>query len=153
MFISTLFAGDPGSDCRVCGGCSFLRLKGDYLAIVTLGFGEIIRVAILNTDFLGASRGLSVVGTYTNFFWTYGSVVLCIYVVLSLVHSTYGRGFLTVRDDEVAAEAMGINTTKYKVVAFVVALFSPGWRGPCTLISKPSLRQKDSIFSGRWTSW
>jgi branched-chain amino acid transport system permease protein len=56
-------------------------------------------------------------------------VVLCIYVVLSLVHSTYGRGFLTVRDDEVAAEAMGINTTKYKVVAFVVASFFAGVAG------------------------
>jgi len=65
-------------------------------------------------------------------------VVLCIYVVLSLVHSTYGRGFLTVRDDEVAAEAMGINTTKYKVVAFVVASFFAGWRAHFTLISRHS---------------
>src|ERR1700744_484053 len=111
MFISTLFAGLLAAIAGFAVGVPSLRLKGDYLAIVTLGFGEIIRVAILNTDFIGASRGLSGIGTYTNLFWTYGSVILCIYVVLSLVHSTYGRGFLTVRDDEVAAEAMGGNTT------------------------------------------
>ncbi|MBV8142121.1 MAG: branched-chain amino acid ABC transporter permease, partial [Verrucomicrobia bacterium] len=129
MFVSMLFAGAMAAIAGFAVGVPSLRLKGDYLAIVTLGFGEIIRVAILNLDFLGASRGLSVPGTYTNLFWTYGSVVLCIYVVLSLVHSTYGRGFLTVRDDEVAAEAMGINTTKYKVVAFVVAAFFAGVAG------------------------
>jgi branched-chain amino acid transport system permease protein len=129
MFLSMLVAGILAGVAGFAVGVPSLRLKGDYLAIVTLGFGEIIRVAILNTDFLGASRGLSVVGAYTNLFWTYGSVVFCIYVVLSLVHSTYGRGFLTVRDDEVAAEAMGINTTRYKVVAFVVASFFAGVAG------------------------
>ena len=127
LFISMFFAGVLAAIAGFAVGVPSLRLKGDYLAIVTLGFGEIIRVAILNTDFLGASRGLSVIGSYTNLFWTYGSVVLCIYVVLSLVHSTYGRGFLTVRDDEVAAEAMGINTTKYKVLAFVVSLVFRGY--------------------------
>jgi branched-chain amino acid transport system permease protein len=129
MFVSTLLAGILAAIAGFAVGVPSLRLKGDYLAIATLGFGEIIRVAILNTDFVGASRGLSVVGAYTNLFWTYGSVVLCIYVVLSLVHSTYGRGFLTVRDDEIAAEAMGINTTRYKVVAFVVASFFAGVAG------------------------
>ncbi len=129
LFVSMFFAGVLAAIAGFAVGVPSLRLKGDYLAIVTLGFGEIIRVAILNTDFLGASRGLSVIGSYTNLFWTYGSVVLCIYVVLSLVHSTYGRGFLTVRDDEVAAEAMGINTTKYKVLAFVVASFFAGIAG------------------------
>jgi len=129
LFVSMCFAGILAAIAGFGVGVPSLRLKGDYLAIVTLGFGEIIRVAILNTDFLGASRGLSVTGSYTNLFWTYGSVVLCIYVVLGLVHSTYGRGFVTVRDDEVAAEAMGINTTKYKVLAFVIASFFAGIAG------------------------
>src|ERR1700693_3757193 len=114
MFVSTLFAGLLAAIAGVAVGVPSLRVKGAYFAIVTLGFGEIIRVAILNTDFIGASRGLSVTGAYTNLFWTYGSVVLCIYVVLSLVHSTYGRGFLTVRDDEGAAEGMGLETAKYR---------------------------------------
>jgi branched-chain amino acid transport system permease protein len=129
FFVSMLFAGILAAIAGFGVGVPSLRLKGDYLAIVTLGFGEIIRVAILNTDFLGASRGLSVTGSYTNLFWTFGSVVLCIYVVLGLVYSTFGRGFVTVRDDEVAAEAMGINTTKYKVLAFVVASFFAGIAG------------------------
>ena len=68
-------------------------------------------------------------GNYTNLFWTYGLAGICVYTVLALVNSTYGRGFLTVRDDEVAAEAMGINTTRYKVQAFVVASFFAGIAG------------------------
>jgi branched-chain amino acid transport system permease protein len=129
FLISMLLAGFLAAIAGFAVGVPSLRLRGDYLAIATLGFGEIIRVAILNTDFVGASRGLSVTGSYTNLFWTYGSVAVCVYVVLGLVHSTYGRGFLTVRDDEVAAEAMGINTTKYKVIAFVVASFFAGIAG------------------------
>jgi len=129
FFISMLIGGVLAAVTGLLVGIPSFRLKGDYLAIVTLGFGEIIRTAILNTDFLGASRGLSVAGAYTNIFWTFGLTAICVYVVLSLVHSTYGRGFLTVRDDEMAAEAMGINTTKYKVIAFVVASFFAGIAG------------------------
>jgi branched-chain amino acid transport system permease protein len=110
-------------------GIPSLRLKGDYLAIVTLGFGEIIRVIIENVDTLGGSRGLSVTSVYTNLFWVYAVAAITIYVVLNLVHSTYGRGFLSVRDDEIAAEAMGINTTKYKVLAFTLAAFFAGVAG------------------------
>jgi branched-chain amino acid transport system permease protein len=72
---------------------------------------------------------MSVTGTHTNVFWTFGFAAIAIYIVLGLVNSTYGRGFLTVRDDEVAAEAMGINTTKYKVLAFVVGAFFAGTAG------------------------
>ncbi|MEO6871313.1 MAG: branched-chain amino acid ABC transporter permease [Chthoniobacterales bacterium] len=110
-------------------GVPSLRLKGDYLAIATLGFGEIIRVIIQNTDAMGGSRGFSVSGIYTTIFWTYSVAAITIYVVVNLVHSAYGRGFLTVRDDEIAAEAIGVNTTKYKVVAFVLASFFAGIAG------------------------
>jgi branched-chain amino acid transport system permease protein len=129
FFISMLFAGTLAGLAGLVVGIPSLRLKGDYLAIVTLGFGEIIRTSILNIDFLGASRGLSVAASSTNIFWTFGMSAICIYVVLALVNSTYGRGFLTVRDDEVAAEAMGINTTRYKVIAFAVASFFAGIAG------------------------
>ena len=129
FLISMLFGGGLAAAAGLLVGIPSLRLKGDYLAIVTLGFGEIIRTAILNTDYLGASRGLSIPSGYTNIFWTFGLSAICIYVVLCLVNSTYGRGFLTVRDDEIAAEAMGINTTKYKVIAFVVASFFAGIAG------------------------
>jgi len=110
-------------------GVPSLRLKGDYLAIVTLGFGEIIRVVIQNTETVGGSRGFSIPIRATGLFGTYLAAALTVYVVVLLVHSTYGRGFLTVRDDEIAAEAMGINTTKYKVIAFVVAAFFAGVAG------------------------
>ena len=75
------------------------------------------------------SAGSAGMVQHTNFFWTFAFAALTIYVVLSLVNSTYGRGFLAVRDDEIAAEAMGINTTKYKVLAFVLGAFFAGVAG------------------------
>ena len=129
-FVLALFAG--GLAAAIAGllvGVPSLRLKGDYLAIVTLGFNEIIKGVIQNADPLGAQRGLGGMAQYTNFFWTFGCAALAVYVVVMLVDSTYGRGFLAVRDDEIAAEAMGINTTKYKVLAFVIAAFFAGIAG------------------------
>ncbi len=110
-------------------GVPSLRLKGDYLAIVTLGFGEIIRVLIQNTDAVGGPRGYSGIAGYTTLFWTFAVAAITIYVVVSMIDSTYGRGFLTVRDDEIAAEAIGINTTRYKVTAFVLGAFFAGVAG------------------------
>jgi branched-chain amino acid transport system permease protein len=120
-------------------GIPTLRLKGDYLAIVTLGFGEIIRVILQNMDAVGGARGLSVMHGYTNFFWAFGLAAVTIYVIASLVNSTYGRGFIAVRDDEIAAEAMGINTTKYKVTAFVIGAFFAGIAGGLYAHSKQFL--------------
>ena len=130
LFIGVLIAG--GLAAAVAGlivGVPSLRLKGDYLAIVTLGFGEIIRVLIQNTDAVGGPRGYSGIAGYTTLFWTFSIAAVTIYVVVSLIDSTYGRGFLTVRDDEVAAEAIGINTTRYKVTAFVLGAFFAGVAG------------------------
>ena len=110
-------------------GVPSLRLKGDYLAIVTLGFGEIIRVVLQNIDAVGGSRGLIGVPAYTNLFVTFGLAALAVYVVWTMVHSTYGRGFIAVADDEIAAEAMGINTTRYKITAFLVGAFFAGMAG------------------------
>jgi len=110
-------------------GVPSLRLKGDYLAIVTLGFGEIIKVILQNVDAVGGARGMIGIPAYTNLFWSFSIAALTIYVVWGLVHSTYGRGFIAVNDDEVAAEAMGINTTRYKTTAFVVGAFFAGLAG------------------------
>lgn len=110
-------------------GAPSLRLKGDYLAIVTLGFGEIIKVVLQNVDAVGAARGLTGIPSYTNLFWTFGSAAVVVYVVWAMLASTYGRGFLAVADDEVAAEAMGLNTTRYKITAFVVGAFFAGIAG------------------------
>lgn len=130
LFVGVLIAG--GLAAAVAGlivGVPSLRLKGDYLAIVTLGFSEIIRVLIQNTNAVGGPRGYSGIAGYTTLFWTYSIAAITIYVVVSLIDSTYGRGFLTVRDDEVAAEAVGINTTRYKVTAFVLGAFFAGVAG------------------------
>lgn len=130
LFLMALLAG--GCVAALAGllvGIPSLRLKGDYLAIVTLGFGEIIRVIFQNFNFLGGALGLTGIPPYTTIFWAYGFAALTIYVVLSMVNSTYGRGFLAVHDDEVAAEAMGLNTTKYKIIAFVTGAFFAGVGG------------------------
>jgi branched-chain amino acid transport system permease protein len=129
FLVALIYGGGISAIAGLAIGVPSLRLKGDYLAIVTLGFNEIIKGIIQNAEPLGAQRGLGGILRETNLFWTFGIGVLTIYVVLALVKSTYGRGFLAVRDDEVAAEAMGINTTKYKVLAFVIAAFFAGIAG------------------------
>ena len=129
-FLGALLAG--GLFAAVAGllvGLPTLRLRGDYLAIVTLGFGEIIRVVLENLDAVGGPRGYSVMHVWTNLFWAFGIAAITIYVILALVHSTYGRGFIAVQDDEIAAAAIGINPTRYKVTAFVVGAFFAGIAG------------------------
>jgi branched-chain amino acid transport system permease protein len=110
-------------------GLPSLRLRGDYLAIVTLGFGEIIRVLILNIDKIGAARGLSGIPKWANFFWVYLFVGITIVISWRLVKSSVGRAFLAVREDQIAAEAMGVDTTRYKVKAFIIGSFLAGAAG------------------------
>ena len=132
----------------IVGGPS-LRLRGDYLAMVTLGFGEIIRVLLQNSDqtssllallkaplwiidsvaSIGGSRGMSGILPATNLFWAIGLAVVTLYTMMALVRSTYGKGFHAVRDDEIAAAAMGIDTTRFKITAFVIGAFFAGIAG------------------------
>ena len=130
LFAGALVAG--GLLAAVAGlavGIPTLRLRGDYLAIVTLGFGEIIRVLLQNMECVGAASGLSGIPEKTTLFWAFGLAAITVYVVGCLVSSTYGRGFIAVHDDEVAASASGINPTRYKVTAFVVGAFFAGIAG------------------------
>ncbi|MGB8167001.1 MAG: branched-chain amino acid ABC transporter permease [Chthoniobacteraceae bacterium] len=110
-------------------GVPSLRLRGDYLAIVTLGFGEIIRVIFQTSEFFGAATGLTGITKMTTFGWAWAFAAITVYVVACLVNSTYGRGFIAVHDDEIAASAMGINPTRYKVTAFVIGAFFAGIAG------------------------
>ena len=110
-------------------GVPSLRLRGDYLAIVTLGFGEIIRVFILNIDAVGGARGFSGIPKYSNFGWVYFFAVATIVVVSRIVNSSFGRTLLAVREDEIAAEAMGVNTTRTKVISFVISSAIAGVAG------------------------
>jgi branched-chain amino acid transport system permease protein len=110
-------------------GLPSLRLRGDYLAIVTLGFGEIIRVLILNVDAVGGARGLPGIPGWVNFFWVGLTVAAVIVLSLHLARSTHGRALFAIRDDEIAAEALGVDTTRYKVIAFVIGSFFAGIAG------------------------
>ncbi|MES2996114.1 MAG: branched-chain amino acid ABC transporter permease [Verrucomicrobiota bacterium] len=110
-------------------GVPSLRLRGDYLAIVTLGFGEIIRVVAQNTEAVGAASGLKGIPKLTNLGWTFGLAAVTVYAITALVNSTYGRGFIAVHDDEIAAESCGVNTTRTKVAAFVTGAFFAGIAG------------------------
>ena len=110
-------------------GLPSLRLKGDYLAIVTLGFGEIIRVVVQNTEMFGKALGLAGVPQRTSLFSCYFVVVVVVVAARRIADSTHGRALLAIREDEVAAEAMGVNTTAYKVRSFVVASFFAGLAG------------------------
>ena len=130
VFVSALLVG--GLAAALAGllvGVPSLRLKGDYLALVTLGFGEIIRVLFQNFDFLGGALGLNGIPAWTTIFWVLACVAVTVFVVSCLVNSTYGRGFLATHDDEIASEAVGLNTTRYKIVAFVIGAFFAGTAG------------------------
>jgi branched-chain amino acid transport system permease protein len=130
VFILALLAGSIAA--AVVGlavGLPSLRLRGDYLAIVTLASNQIIKCVIQNLEPLGAQRGLGGMVQYTGFFITFLGVAVTLLVIYNLVHSTYGRGFLAVHDDEIAAEAVGIDTTRYKITAFMIGAFFAGTAG------------------------
>jgi branched-chain amino acid transport system permease protein len=110
-------------------GTPVLKLRGDYLAIVTLGFGEIIRVLILNIEAVGGARGLPGIPHWSDFFWVFLGVAVVIALSRNLAHSTHGRALFAIRDDEIAAEALGVDTTRYKVMAFVLGAFFAGVAG------------------------
>ncbi len=130
LFIAALAAGGFGAAAAgLLVGVPSLRLKGDYLALVTLGFGEIIRVIFQNVEKLGGALGLNGIPPYTTIFWVLAFVAVAVFVVTCLVNSTYGRGFLATHDDEIASEAVGLNTTRYKIVAFVIGAFFAGIAG------------------------
>jgi branched-chain amino acid transport system permease protein len=130
-------------------GLPSLRLRGDYLAIVTLGFGEILRVilqqtnkVIDNADALrsasfsqlvpppvGGAMGFHGVPKYTTLFWVYAFLTIMLVVAFRLKHSSLGRAMISVREDEFAAQAMGVNVARVKVLAFMMAAFFAGLAG------------------------
>jgi branched-chain amino acid transport system permease protein len=110
-------------------GLPSLRLQGDYLAIVTLGFGEIIRVLLQNMQAVGGARGLPGIPTHADFYWIYAWVAITVVVIYRVTRSSTGRAMMAVREDEIAARAMGVDTTKHKVQAFVISSFFAGVAG------------------------
>lgn len=96
-----------------------LRLKGDYLAIATLGFGEIIRIVVLNMEITNGAAGM-VLPRVVTFTMMFAAMVISLLIVVNFGRSAAGRACISIREDEIASEAMGINTTKYKVIAFII---------------------------------
>lgn len=122
------------------------RLHGDYLAIATLGFSEIIRITIQNMEITGGASGLSYlsfdsIDDHGMFLMMLITIVLSILLIVNFVKSSHGRATVSIREDEIAAEAMGINTTKYKTIAFLIgaslAAVAGAFLGPMNFGIKP----------------
>lgn len=110
-------------------GYPTLKLTGDYFAITTLAFCEIIRIVIMNIDFVGGARGFTGIVKKSNFTIAFLFAVITVVVIYNIIHSSQGRAMLSVRENEIAAESMGINTFKYKIMAFIIGAFFAGLAG------------------------
>jgi len=133
LIISMLVGGAAAAVCGVIIGLPALRLKGDYLAIVTLAFGEIVRSIFLNTkpETFGGALGLDTPRFDRNYLFIIAFVLLLITlaVIQNLLRSKHGRAITAIRDSEIAARAMGINVTRYKLMTFTVSSFFAGIAG------------------------
>lgn len=126
---SILAAGLMAALWGVLLGIPTLRLTGDYLGIATLGFGEIVRVVFTNMEITGGALGLFGIPKSTNAIVVYALVIITIFCLYRIQNSRLGRAFMAIREDEIAAEAMGINTTFYKIEAFAIGSFFAGVGG------------------------
>ncbi len=125
LVVATLSAGFLG----FLIGLPTLRLNGDYLAIATLGLGEIIRICILNIDYVGGASGLMGIPRLTTFAYVFWIMIAVIFFIKNFKNSAPGRCCLAIRENEIAADTMGINTTKYKVLAFTLGASFAGTAG------------------------
>jgi branched-chain amino acid transport system permease protein len=110
-------------------GLPTLRLSGDYLAIATLGMAEIIRVIFLNLNITGGAAGLASIPRMATWWWLFVFTVVTVILIRNFIKSSLGRACIAIREDEIAAESMGVNSTKYKVMAFAIGAFFAGIAG------------------------
>ncbi len=130
FFLALLISGILAGVVGYLIGAPALRLRGDYLAIATLGFAEIIRVVFTNMQSVtNGALGLKGIPVSANIWWTFGVALVTVLVIGSLINSSYGRAFKAIREDEIAAESMGINLFKHKVLAFTIGAFFAGIGG------------------------
>lgn len=130
LFLVALLAG--GAAAGVTGilvGIPALRLRGDYLAIVTVAFAEIIRVCFCNFAITGGGKTMSGILKLSDFYWCYWIMAGCVAIMYMYVRSRFGRTVKAIREDYIAAAASGINVTYYKVMTFTVAAFFAGVGG------------------------
>lgn len=147
LLVGAVLAGIAG----LLVGAPSLRLRGDYLAVVTLGFGEIIRISFNNAEFLGAATGYfgdSPAGlpAYTTFFWVYAWAIAIVVLIRNLTFSQTGRSLSAIREDEIAAEAMATPTTRLKVLAFSLSAASAGIAGGLFAYMQSGIRPEDFRF-------
>lgn len=150
MMITLIIAGLVAAFLAWLIGLPVLRLKSDYLAIATLGFAEIIRTFIQYEGFAPLTNGSNTLRQYASFDSLYAYVIvagLCIAVIVLLVNSTYGRAFKAIRDDEIAAEAMGINLAKHKMMSFIISSFFAGFGGGLMAMYMASVQAKSFTVS------
>lgn len=110
-------------------GLPTLRLNGDYLAIATLGMGEIVRIVLMNVEYVGGAAGFTGIPHLTTFPWVFGTMLFTLLFLKNFVNSAHGRACIAIRENEIAAAAMGVNTTRYKVLAFSLGAFFAGVAG------------------------
>ncbi|MDR1013021.1 MAG: branched-chain amino acid ABC transporter permease [Lactobacillales bacterium] len=128
-------------------GIPTLRLKGDYLAIATLGVAEIIRLCIINMEkFTNGSAGLFAIPLYVNWQITFVFVVFTTLITVNYINSISGLATIAVRDNEIAAEAMGVNTTKFKVIAFIFGAMTASIAGVLYATTIQTVTPKDFGF-------
>ena len=150
MLITLIIAGLIAAFLAWLIGLPVLRLKSDYLAIATLGFAEIIRTFIQYEGFAPLTNGSNTLRQYASFKSLYAYVIvagLCIAVIVLIVNSTYGRAFKAIRDDEIAAEAMGINLAKHKMMSFIISSFFAGFGGGLMAMYMASVQAKSFTVS------
>lgn len=146
LFIGCLLGFGAAGLAGLLIGIPCLRLRGDYLAIATLGFGEIIRIIIINIDAVGGPRGFTGIPKWSNLFWVYVWVVITIILLANLSRSSHGRAIISVREDEIAADSMGIYTFKYKTLAFVIGAGLAGVAGSLFAHSQQFLHPNGFTF-------
>ncbi len=129
LLLSMLIGGLVAALFGILIGVPALRLEGDYLAIITLGFGEMIRVIVTNLDITGGAKGLKGIPLLTNFSHVYWITVITIVVIGTLIRSRHGRSIISIRENEIAASAVGVPTAYYKVLGFVISAFFAGIAG------------------------
>lgn len=129
FLIALILGGIMSGIIGVIIGIPALRLNGDYLAIITLAFGEIIRVFIEYFDFTGGAQGLRGIPKFNNFDLIYWIMIFSVILMFSLMTSRHGRAILAIREDEIASSASGINTTYYKTFAFTLSAIFAGIAG------------------------
>lgn len=129
FLIALITGGIAAALTGVAVGIPALRLRGDYLAIVTVAFAEIIRVAFCNFQITGGGRTLSGITKLSDFYWCFWVMVICVTIMYMYVRSRFGRMVIAIREDYIAAAASGINVTFYKVLTFTVSAFFAGVGG------------------------